>query len=141
MQETPIGLVPYLSILDGRCEEALGFYTQALAADVFMTDRGETMPGGPAPDGKIIHARMRVNGALIFLADDFPEWRGGSKMEPPSGVTLHLQVDDADTWWQRALDAGCTVKFPIADAFWGDRYGQIHDPFGHTWSFGSTLKA
>jgi PhnB protein len=60
---------------------------------------------------------------------------------PPSAVTLHLEVDDADAWWKRAVEAGATVRFALADQFWGDRYGQLVDPFGHTWSVASKIKA
>jgi PhnB protein len=56
-------------------------------------------------------------------------------------VTLHLQVDDADRWFDRATGAGATVTMPIADQFWGDRYGQIKDPFGHSWSIGAPVRA
>jgi PhnB protein len=55
-------------------------------------------------------------------------------------VTMHLQVDDADSWWNRALAAGATATMPIADQFWGDRYGRLIDPFGHGWSVGSPIK-
>ena len=58
---------------------------------------------------------------------------------PPNTWTLHLQVDNADTWYTRAVEAGCTVKMAIADQFWGDRYGAVIDPFGHSWSIGSRL--
>ena len=58
----------------------------------------------------------------------------------PAGTVLHLQVDDADEWWNRALDAGCEVRFPLDDQFWGDRYGQLRDPFGYSWSIGAPAK-
>ncbi|HYE42222.1 MAG TPA: glyoxalase/bleomycin resistance/extradiol dioxygenase family protein, partial [Caulobacteraceae bacterium] len=130
---TPIGLVPYMTIRDGRGSEALAFYEQAFGAQVLLRSHGGDMPGMPVSE-KIIHARMRVNDALIFLSDDFPEWKGGIATAPPSAVTLHLQVEDVEMWWRRATDAGCTVVFPLADQPWGDRYGQVRDPFGHTWS-------
>jgi len=56
------------------------------------------------------------------------------------GVTIHLAVDDADRWWKRALDAGCTMEMPIGDQFWGDRYGAVRDPFGHSWGIGSPIR-
>ena len=61
-------------------------------------------------------------------------------MAPPSGFTIHLEVDNADKWWKRAVDAGATVIMPLADQFWGDRYGQLVDPFGHKWSIAAPVK-
>ncbi len=139
MHETPIGLVPYLTIHGGKADEALDFYESAFGAEVLMRNHGEDAPGMDA-GGKLIHGRMRVNGALIFLSDDFPEWKGGVETPPPAAVTLHLQVDDVEAWWERAVAAGCSIRFPLADQFWGDRYGQLGDPYGHTWSLGQTLR-
>ncbi len=75
-----------------------------------------------------------------MLADDFPEFHGGKATPKPAGVALHLQVDDADKWWARAVKAGAKVKMPLADMFWGDRYGQVADPFGHVWSIAAPVK-
>src|SRR3546814_17574735 len=66
-----------------------------------------------------------------------PEYQGGGETAAPSAVTLHLAVDDADQAWSRAVGAGAEVAMPLADQFWGDRYGQLRDPFGHTWSIGA----
>lgn len=93
-----------------------------------------------AQDGKrLMQASAKINGGWIMLSDDFPEM--GFTAPAPGAVTMHLQVDDADAWWRRALDAGATVAMEIGDQFWGDRYGQLKDPFGHTWSVGSPIKA
>lgn len=73
----------------------------------------------------------------MLLHDDFPEMAGGVAAPAPSGTVLHLQVADADAAWAKAVAAGCTVRFELADQFWGDRYGQVTDPFGHTWSIAS----
>lgn len=88
----------------------------------------------------IMHARFRVNGVAILLFDDFPEFRGGAEAPPPSGGTIHLEVDNADAWWTRAADAGATIVTPLADQFWVDRYGQVKDRFGHSWSIGAPIK-
>lgn len=64
----------------------------------------------------------------------------GGPQPPAAGVYLHLAVDDADRWAERARAAGATVLMPVADQFWGDRYGQLRDPFGHTWSVGSPIR-
>ena len=134
MSETPphiTGVMPYLTVKGGKA--AVEFYTRAFGAVEFARN--------PADDGeRILNSHLGVNGGSMMLSDDFPEFRGGGETPAPQGVTLHLQVDDADHWWARAVDAGCTVKMPLADQFWGDRYGQIQDPFGHTWSIASPSK-
>jgi len=126
------GLAPHLTIRGGNAAEAIEFYSRAFG--------GREIGRHMAEDGKrIMHAHLTVNGASLMLNDDFPE-HGGAETAPPAGVTLHLQVDDADTWWDRAIEAGAIVRFPIDDQFWGDRYGQVDDPFGFTWSIGSPSK-
>ena len=72
-----------------------------------------------------------------MLSDEFPEYHAPSP--PPAAVMLHLQVPDADAAFARAVEAGATVTMPLADMFWGDRYGQVRDPFGHGWSIGAPL--
>jgi PhnB protein len=74
-----------------------------------------------------------------MMHDDFPEY-SGQAMAAPSGVTLHLQVDDADRWYDRAIAAGATSVMAPENMFWGDRYAQVKDPFGHLWSIGHPLK-
>ena len=93
-----------------------------------------------APDGRIMHSRLRINTMAVLLSDDFPEHRAGGDAIVPQGVMIHLEVDDADGWWKRAIDAGASVRLQLQDMFWGDRYGQIKDPFGHTWSIGAPIK-
>ena len=125
------GITPFLAIRDGRAEEALVFYGHAFGAEVVERN--------VAKDGRrLMQASARINGDWIMLSDDFPEL--GFTAAEPGAVTLHLQVDDADAAWRRALDAGATVVMEIADQFWGDRYGRLADPFGHSWSIGSVLK-
>jgi PhnB protein len=127
---TPIGLTPYLTIRGGRGHEAVAFYEKAFGAELVFSNMAE--------DGKrFLHGRLRINGAVIFFSDDFPDMRGGAESAAPAGVMLHLQVDDADAWAKRAADAGAEVVMPVADMFWGDRYGQLRDPFGHSWTVGS----
>jgi PhnB protein len=93
-----------------------------------------------AEDGKrIMHAHLLINGGHLMLNDDFPEYGGAAS--PPGSLTLHLQVPDADAAWDRAIGAGATERMPIADQFWGDRYGQVTDPFGFTWSIGAPSKS
>ena len=87
------------------------------------------------PDGRLMHASVSINGSSVMLVD---EMRGCGVLSPKSlggtPVTVHLIVDDADAVVARAADAGATVVMPVADMFWGDRYGVIEDPFGHRWS-------
>lgn len=127
----PVGVYPYLKVTGGKA--ALEFYTRAFGATEEFRTYGE--------DGeRIMHARFRVNGGAILLSDDFPEFRGGTPSLPPEGVTIHLEVDNADRWWERAVAAGAEVVMPLADQFWGDRYGQLKDPFGHSWSIGAPIQ-
>ncbi|MGE0741393.1 MAG: VOC family protein [Hyphomonadaceae bacterium] len=127
----PVGVYPYLTIKGGKA--AIEFYKRAFGATEEYRAYGE--------DGeRIMHARIRINGAAILLSDDFPEFRGGGDAPVPVGVTIHLEVGDADDWWKRAVNAGATVTMPLDDQFWGDRYGQLKDPFGHSWSIGAPIK-
>lgn len=116
---------------------ALKFYKKGLGAT-------ETMRM-PADDGKrILHAEMEVNGARVFVMDDFPEHNRGKRSTPAalSGtpVTLHLDVSNCDAAVKRAVSAGAKVTLAPMDAFWGMRYAQVVDPFGHCWSFAHPLK-
>jgi PhnB protein len=130
---TPIGLTPYLTIRGGRGHEAVAFFEKAFGAELAFSNM--------ADDGKrFLHGRLKINGAVIFFSDDFPDMRGGAESAAPAGVGLHLQVDDADAWAKRAADAGAEITMPVADMFWGDRYGQLRDPFGHAWTVGSSKK-
>jgi len=127
------GVVPYLTITDGRGAQAVEFYGRAFGAQEVMRM--------PADDGKrLVHARLVINKAVVMLSDDFAQGANPMGTAAPTGVTIHLQVDDADAWFSRALAAGATVRMPIGDQFWGDRYGQLTDPFGHAWSIGAPLK-
>ena len=128
----PVGVYPYLKVKGGKA--AIDFYTRAFGATEEYRAYGE--------DGeRIMHARFRVNGGAILLSDDFPEFRGGTESPPPDGVTIHLEVDNADRWWDRAVSAGAEIVMPLADQFWGDRYGQVKDPYGHMWSIGAPIKS
>ena len=127
-----VGVVPHLTIRDNRASEAVDFYTKAFGA----TESGRHM----AEDGKrILHAHLDLNGGPLMLNDDFPEMGGGQGSPPPAGVGLHIDVADADAAWDRALAAGASVRFPLDNQFWGQRYGQVTDPFGHIWSIGGPV--
>jgi len=136
MTEAPqpmVGVTPHLMIGGGRAAEAIDFYTKAFGA--------EEVARMPAEDGKrLMHVHLRLAGGALLLHDDFPEMTGGAPAPAPNGVVLHLEVPDADPVWERALVAGATVKFPLDNQFWGARYGQLGDPFGHIWSIGGPAK-
>jgi PhnB protein len=125
------GVTPYLSVVGGKA--AVAFYKRAFnAEEVFRntSDDGE----------RLMHSRLLINGDWVMLSDHFSEMVGGAPFTPPASVTLHLQVADADLLWNQAIAAGATVRFPLADQFWGDRFGQLIDPFGHCWSIASKIK-
>jgi uncharacterized glyoxalase superfamily protein PhnB len=96
----------------------------------------------PGPDGKtIMHAELQIGDSIIFLNDEFPQMGALSPLAAKStAVTLHLYVEDADKQYQQALAAGAEVVMPLADQFWGDRYGMVRDPSGHQWSIGSHME-
>lgn len=127
-------LSPHLVV--DNAAAAIDFYVKAFDA--------EELGRVPRPDGKLIHAAVRINGFLVMLADDFPEVNGGKSMTPKAlggtPVTIHLTVTDVDAKFQQALDAGATVVMPLEDQFWGDRYGAVEDPFGHRWSLGQPVR-
>ena len=89
----------------------------------------------PGPGGKLMHALLRIGDSMLMLNDDFGAGFGMPPLaEGRLPFTMNLYVPDADAIWSRALAAGCTVTLPIADQFWGDRYGHVRDPFGFNWA-------
>ncbi|MDX2236476.1 MAG: glyoxalase/bleomycin resistance/extradiol dioxygenase family protein [Hyphomonadaceae bacterium] len=118
------GVIPYLAI--ENTDDAIAFYRRAF---------GALQWGDPARDdqGRVLNVSLEINGGMIMLSGVFPEMqhvaaRGGQ------GFTLQLVVLDGDAWWSRAVDAGCAIVTPFAQQFWGDRYGQLRDPFGLDWA-------
>ena len=128
------GLIPHL-VCD-PCADAIEFYKKAFGA--------EEVYRLPAPGGRIMHASLKIGGRPLFLADDFPEYCGGKASSPKAlggtPVTIHRYVEDCDAAIKRAVDAGATLKMPAADMFWGDRYGMVVDPFGHSWSIATHVR-
>jgi len=126
-------LIPYLVVSDAAT--AILFYKNAFGAiELARHYAGDST--------QITHAHLLINGGSIMLSDDFSAMMGGKCMTPEalsgSPVTLHLQLADVDTFWEKAVAGGATVTMELADQFWGDRYGQLLDPFGHRWSLGQT---
>ena len=95
----------------------------------------------PGPDGKLMHAMVRIGDSPLMLVDESPQWGMlGAKALKGSPVTIHLYVDDVDATVERAVAAGAKVTMPVADMFWGDRYGTLEDPFGHHWSVATHVR-
>lgn len=93
------------------------------------------------PDGKLMHAMVRIGDSAVMLVDEFPDYGAiGPKTLKGSPVTIHLYVDDVDAFVGRAVDAGAKITMPLADMFWGDRYCQFEDPFGHHWSAATHIR-
>ncbi len=126
---TVTGVTPYINVVGAA--EASDFYRKAFAAqELFRL---------PAEDGtRLMHCHLVINGGPLLMADCFPEH--GYGFEPSHSFTLHLQVDDVDAWWARAVEAGCEVRMPLDRMFWGDKYGALRDPYGINWTLASTPK-
>jgi PhnB protein len=113
--------------------DAIEFYTRAFNA--VETTR---LPG---PQGKIMHAAVRIGDSTVMLTDEFPDYGSfGPKALKGSPVVIHLYVTNADEFVARAVSAGATLTMPVTEMFWGDRYGQFEDPFGHRWSVGTHVR-
>lgn len=119
-------LTPHLVVKGAS--QAIEFYKKAFGAE--ETSRV------PAPDGKsLMHAELIIGDSRLFLVDEFPEMDcRGPQSIGGTPVTIHIFVEDVDTSFNKALAAGAQVRMPLADMFWGDRYGVLIDPFGHLWS-------
>jgi len=117
-------VTPYLTIKNGA--KALEFYKNAFGA----TEIYRLM----MPDGRLGHAEIRLGDSMIMLGDEFPEY-GGKAPETLGGspVSIYLYVEDVDAFFKRALAAGAKERKPVMDQFYGDRSGQLEDPFGHLW--------
>jgi len=118
-------VTPYLTLHDAA--RALDFYKRAFGAQEVVRMDG--------PDGKIAHAEIKIGDSMIMLADEMPG--AGSRSPQSLGGTsggIFLYVENADAVFSQAVSAGAQVEMPLADMFWGDRYGRLKDPFGHSWS-------
>ena len=117
------GVIAYLSI-DGAAKAA-EFYQKAFGAELAFIQ--------PVDDqGRTMHAHIYLNGTSIMMSDFYPEH--GHPVVPPQGFNLMIPTNNIDADYQRAVNAGCTATQPPQDMFWGDRYGQLKDPFGVTWA-------
>jgi PhnB protein len=117
------GVVAYLQV-DGAMKAA-DFYQRAFGAKIAAAH--------PVDDqGRTMHVHLYINGNSVMLSDAYPEH--GYAKQKAQGFNLMLPVDDIDAWWKRAIDAGAEAVMPVAEMFWGDRYGQLRDPFGVLWA-------
>jgi uncharacterized glyoxalase superfamily protein PhnB len=117
------GAIPYLAI-DGALK-AVEFYQKAFGAEIAALHP-------PDAKGRTMHAHLYINGGSVMLSDFYPEH--GHPVVQPAGFTVTLQVPDIDALYEQAVEAGATPTSPPADMFWGDRYGQLKDPFGVSWA-------
>lgn len=133
MSDNPT-FIPYMTISNAAA--AIDFYKKAFGAVELAR---HTAPNSD----KLMHASLSINGGVLMMSDDFSASMGGKSQTPEalggSPVTFHLQVKNADAVWAQAVAAGAEVTMPLADQFWGDRYGQLKDPFGHRWSIGQSV--
>jgi PhnB protein len=134
VKAVPVGthtITPHLSVREAP--KAIEFYQKAFGAKVLGVHK--------TPDGKVMHATLKIGDSRLMLADEFP---GMGTPAPQSlggsPVLLNIYVKDVDALFKKAVDAGAKVTMPLANQFWGDRYGQIVDPFGHTWALGSHVE-
>lgn len=124
-------VTPHL-ICDGATD-AIEFYKKAFNA----VELGRV----PGPQGKLLHALIRIGDSTVMLVDEFPDWGSiGPKSLKGSPVTIHLYTQDVDALFKQAVAAGAKVAMPVEDMFWGDRYGKLEDPFGHHWSVATHVR-
>ena len=116
-------------------EKAIEFYQNAFGAE---------LQGGvfKTPDGKVMHAQLRIGDSILMLADEFPGMGDTSSPQTLGGttITLNIYTDNVDQLFDRAVKAGAKVTMPLANQFWGDRYGHVKDPFGHSWALGQHVE-
>jgi uncharacterized glyoxalase superfamily protein PhnB len=125
-------VTPHLVCKDAA--RAIEFYKKAFGAE-------ERFRLNTPDKKKILHASLSIGGSAIMLADEFPDWGSvGPETLKGTPVVIHLYVEDADSVFDQAVRAGATATMPLQDMFWGDRYGQLRDPFGHSWSVATHVR-
>lgn len=118
-------ITPHLVIKD--CENALEFYKKAFGSQEIYRSK--------MPDGRIMHAMIQIGNSFVMMTDEFPDMGAvGPNTLGGTSTALQIYTEDADKLFKQAIDAGAIQIMPIADMFWGDRYGQIQDPYGHRWA-------
>ena len=124
-------VTPALVVRDAAA--AIDFYKRAFGAEEI-----DRMLG---PDGSIMHAEIKIGDSIIMLGEENEQW-GTRSPQSLGGVhgSLHIYVENADASVDRAVKAGASIRYPMEDAFWGDRYGKVTDPFGHEWGIATRVK-
>jgi PhnB protein len=125
-------ITPHLTVRNAK--QAIEFYKKAFGA--------QELGVAHTPDGRIMHALLQIGDSKLMLNDEFPEM-GGSRAPAPGsniGVTINLYLEKVDPVFDSAVSAGATPKMPPTDMFWGDRYAQLSDPFGHNWALAQHIK-
>lgn len=134
VQAIPAGthtITPHIVVRDAA--HAAEWYKQAFGAE----ERGRI----PVPGGKFLEIELRIGDSTLMIADEFPEMGVLSPLTlGGTYLALHIATDNVDALWKRAVDAGATVFHPLQDMFWGERHGQIIDPFGHRWGFNQHIR-
>lgn len=127
-----VTIIPYITV--NNAKEALEFYKKAFNAEIVSVTE---MPG----TGKVLHSQMKIGNASVYVMDEFPDHgSNGPAKYGGTSVTMHTMVPNADEYFNRAVEAGCTVGMPLDDMFWGARFGNVKDPYGHSWSFSHILR-
>jgi PhnB protein len=116
------GVIPYIAV-DGALKAA-EFYKHAFGAV-------QHNPAAQTPNGRVLNITLEINGGTMMLMDPFPEVDPATK---PSGALMLIVTLEGDMWWDRAIASGCEILSPLRKEFWGDRYGQLQDPFGVAWA-------
>jgi PhnB protein len=120
-------------IVVGDAAAAAGWYATVFGAE----ERGRLA----VPGGKLMQVELWFGDSAVMLADEFPDMGVLSPLSVGGTATvLHFTTDDADAVWRRAVDGGAEIRQPLGEVFWGDRYGQITDPFGHRWGIAQHLR-
>ena len=115
-------------------QEAMAFYEKAFGAEVAVHMPG---PGGQGT----MHAELRIGDSTVMLTDENEQWGKKSALTlGGSPVAMHVYCEDADAFFKQAVDAGCTEKFPVTEMFWGDRFGQVVDPYGVEWGIATHVE-
>jgi PhnB protein len=124
-------ITPAIVVRDAA--QAIDFYRRAFGAEEVSRMAG--------PGGSIMHAEIRIGDSVVMLGEENEQWGTKSPLSTNGNPgSLHVYVADADTAFQRAVDEGASVVYPLEDAFWGDRYGKVRDPFGHEWGIATRVR-
>lgn len=124
-------LTPHLVVRNAK--EALEFYKNAFGAEIGYV--------ALMPDGKVMHAGLKIGDSMLMLNDEMPEYGALSPLSMGgTPVTIHIYTEKVDEAFNRAVSAGAQVKMPLMDQFWGDRYGVVTDPYGHKWSLAAHVR-